>query len=95
MSDYRDPNEPLWRGQEYEPATRGTDASWGWIAGALAVVVVVAIAFGIGHSPTQTASNDTAPAARMAPPPPAPPRPMNPALPGLTPPPAQGNTSAQ
>ena len=89
MSDYRDPNEPLWRGQDYEPATRGTDAGWGWIAGALAIVVVVAIAFGVGHSPTETASNDISPAARQAPPPPM--RPMNPALPGLTPPPAQGN----
>jgi len=50
MSDYRDPNEPLWRGAEYEPTTRGKDLSWGWIAGVLAIVVV--IAFGIGHGPT-------------------------------------------
>jgi len=94
MSDYRDPNEPLWRGAEYEPATRGNDISWGWIAGVLAIVVVVAIAFGIGHGPTQTASNDTSPAASQAPPP-ATPHPMKPALPGLAPPPAQGNTQPQ
>ncbi len=95
MSDYRDPNEPLWRGQDYEPAARGSDTSWGWIAGALAIVVVVAIAFGVGHGPTRTASNDTSPAARHFPPPPAPRNPMNPALPGLTPPPAPGNTQSQ
>ncbi len=92
MSDYRDPNEPLWRGQDYEPATRGSDTGWGWIAGALAIVVVVAIAFGIGRGPTQTASNDTSPAARQSPPPLAPPHPMNPAFPSLTPTPAPGNS---
>ena len=55
--------------QEYEPATRGSNTSWGWIAGALAIVVVVAIAFGVGHGPTRTASNDTSPAAIQSPPP--------------------------
>jgi hypothetical protein len=94
MSDYRDPNEPLWRGAEYEPTTRGKDLSWGWIAGVLAIVVVVAIAFGIGHGPTQTASNDASPSASQAPRP-ATTHPMNPTVPGLAPPPAQGNTQPQ
>ncbi len=94
MSDYRDPNEPPWRGAEYEPTTRGKDISWGWIAGVLAIVAVVAIAFGVGHSPTETASNDTSPAATKPAPAPAP-NPMNPALPGLAPPPAQGSAHPQ
>ena len=68
MSDYRDPNEPPWRGAEYEPTTRGKDISWGWIAGVVAIVVLVAIAFGVGHSPTETASNETSSAATKAPP---------------------------
>jgi hypothetical protein len=90
MSDYRDPNDPLWRGAPYEPATGGGNVGWGWIAAALVLVVLVAIAFGVGHEPTRTASNDTSPAAsRMMPPPANAPRPLNPANPGLTPPPAQ------
>jgi hypothetical protein len=91
MPDYRNPNDPLWRGPQYEPATSGSNASWGWIAGAVVLVVLVAVAFGIGHGPTQTASNDTPATNHLAAPPPAP-RTMNPGLPGLTPPPApQGN----
>ena len=96
MSDYRDPNEPPWRGAEYEPTTRGKDISWGWIAGVVAIVVLVAIAFGVGHSPTETASNETSSAATKAPPVPTPaPHPVNPALPGLVPPPAQGSAHPQ
>ncbi len=94
MSDYRDPNEPPWRGAEYEPTTRGKDISWGWIAGVVAIVVLVAIAFGVGHSPTETASNETSPAATKAPPTPVP-HPLNPALPGLVSPPAQGSAHPQ
>jgi len=93
MSDYRNPNDPLWRGGEYEPATRGPDVGWGWIAGAAALIVIVVIAFGVGHNPTQTASNDTPSMSHTAPP--VTPRPMNPAAPGLTPPPAQQNTQPQ
>jgi len=89
MSDFRNPNDPNWNGS-YEPPTRGTDFSWGWIAGAVALVILVAVVFGIGHGPTQTASNDTTPPAmsRTAPAP-ANPHPMAPATPGLVPPPAQ------
>jgi hypothetical protein len=92
MSDYRNPNDPLWRGSQYEPAGSSNNVGWGWVAGALAVVVVVAIAFGVGHAPTQTASDDTSPAASRMATPQAAPRPLNPAVPGLAPPPAQGNT---
>jgi hypothetical protein len=86
MSDYRNPNDPLWRGTSYEPATRGSNLGWGWIAGALVLVVLVAVAFGIGHAPTRIASNDTAPpaASHLAPPATTP----HPAMPGLVPPPA-------
>mgnify|MGYP001496572250 CR=1 FL=1 len=91
MSDFRDPSDPLWRGGSYEPATRGNNVSWGWIAGALVLAVLVAIAFGARH-PTQTASNETStPAASQSAPPVAAPH-TSPGLPGLTPPPAQGNT---
>ena len=95
MSDYRNPNDPLWRGAQYEPATSGNNVSWGWIAGALAIVILVALAFGVGHSPTETASNDVSPQANHVTPPPSAPRTINPAAPGLTPPPAQQNTPAQ
>jgi hypothetical protein len=89
MSDFRNPNDPLWRGTEYEPATQGANVGWGWIAGALVLVVLVAIAFGVGRGPTQTASNDTtSPAASHLAPPAANSHPMNPAMPGLVPPPA-------
>ena len=97
MSDYRNPNDPLWRGAQYEPATSGNNVSWGWIAGALAIVILVAIAFGVGHSPSETASNDVSPPSNhmTPPPPPSAPRAINPAAPGLTPPPAQQNTQGQ
>jgi len=102
MSDYHQHNDdPLRPGTpyEYEPATQNGGFGWGWIAAALVVVLLIAVAFAIGHEPTQTASNDTATAAtRMMPPfPPATaPRPLNPANPGLAPPPApQTNTQSQ
>jgi len=87
MSDYRNPNDPMWQGGEYEPAGRSYGSGWGWIAGAVVLVVLVAIIFGAGHGPTKTAFNENRPAGTLAAPPPAP-RAVNPAYPGLTPPPA-------
>jgi hypothetical protein len=103
MSDYRNFNDdPLRPGTpyEYEPVGQDRNWGWGWIAGALVLVVLAALAFGVGHGPTQTASNETTPGAatRMMPvaPPTTTPRPLNPASPGLTPPPApQTNTQPQ
>jgi hypothetical protein len=91
MSNFQDPNDPHWRGGSYEPGYRGTDIGWGWLAAAVLAVIVVAAAYGIGHAPTQTASNDVSvPAASQMPPPnTATPRPLNPAAPGLMPPPAR------
>ena len=45
MSDYRDPNDPMYRNTGYEPAERTTGTSWGWIAGAAFLVVVLALGF--------------------------------------------------
>ena len=102
MSDYRDPNDPLWRNATYNPDERAFNASWGWIAGAVFLVVVLAIAVGIRHEPTRTASNDVGPPAssRLAPPPSAlnPAAPNNPASPSLMPRPApapEGTPSGQ
>jgi hypothetical protein len=93
MSDFRNSNDPLWRDTGYDSGRYGS--TWGWMAGAAAVVVVLLLAFGLMHEPIRTASNDpAAPAAtRMAPPPAIVPHPANPALaPGLVPTPApQGN----
>ena len=50
MSDYRDPNDPMYG---YEPADR-TGMSWGWIAGAVFLVIVLAVALGVGHEPTRS-----------------------------------------
>ena len=62
-------------------------SGWGWLAGAIVIVVLLAIVFGAGHGPTRTAMNENRPTAgNMAQPPAA--TPANPALPGLTPPPA-------
>lgn len=99
MTDYRNPNDPFYRDDQlnrnaaYDASTRGSNATWGWIAGALFLVVILAIAFGIGHEPTMVATNEAAPppsppaVTRMAPNPnpapsavPAPaPSPANPA----------------
>jgi hypothetical protein len=88
MSDYRNPNDPMWQGGDYEPAGRSYGSGWGWVAGAVVVVVLIAIVFGAGHGPTRTALNENRPTAgNLAAPPPAP-RAVNPASPGLTPPPA-------
>jgi hypothetical protein len=80
MSDYRDPNDPMFRNAGYEPAERNSGTSWGWIAGAVFLVIVLALAFGVGHEPSRVASN--APPPETSAPPPS-------ALPGLTPPPSQ------
>jgi hypothetical protein len=90
MSDYRNPNDPMWQGGEYEPAGRSNTSSWAWVAGAVVVVVLIAIVFGAGHGPTRTAYNENRPTAGnlAAPPPASAPHAMNPASPGLTPPPA-------
>ena len=103
MSDYRNFNDDPPRPgtpYEYEPVRQDRNLGWGWIAGALILVVLVALAFGVGHGPTQTASNETKPGAatHMMPvaPPTTTPRPLNPASPGLAPPPApQTNTQPQ
>jgi hypothetical protein len=59
MSDYRDPNDPMYGDRGYEPADR-TSTSWGWIAGAAFLVIVLALAFGVGREPSRVASNNTA-----------------------------------
>ena len=87
MSDYRNPNDPMWQGGEYEPAGRSYGSGWGWIAGAVVLVVLVAIIFGAGRGPTKTAFNENRPTGDLAAPPPAPGA-VNPAYRGSTPPPA-------
>ena len=78
MSDYRDPNDPMYG---YEPADR--TMGWGWIAGAaFLVIMILAVAFGVGHEPTRVASNNATPPQTTAPAAP-------PTMPGLTPPPSQ------
>jgi len=69
MSDYRDPNDPMWRDTGYEPAAGNTGSIWGWIAGAVFLAVVLLIVFSAQREPTRTASNDVTPPAstRMAP----------------------------
>ena len=86
MSDYRDPNDPMYGNRGYEPADR-TSTSWGWIAGAVFPVIVLALAFGVGHEPSRVASNNTAAPQATAPASPAEGQPSK--LPGLTPPPSQ------
>jgi hypothetical protein len=91
MSDYRNPNDPMWQGGEYEPAGRSYGSGWAWVAGAVVLVVLIAIVFGAGREPTKTAFNEHKPTAGNLAPAPAPtpaPRAMNPANPGLAPPPA-------
>jgi hypothetical protein len=81
MSDYRDPNDPMYGNRGYEPADR-TGTSWGWIAGAVFLVIVLGLAFGLGHEPSRVASNNTTPPQTTAPAAPS-------MMPGLTPPPSQ------
>jgi hypothetical protein len=85
MSDYRDPNDPMYGNTGYEPADR-TGMSWGWIAGAVFLVIVLALAFGVGHEPSRVASNNAAPPQATAP---ASPGGQPSTMPGLAPPPQQ------
>jgi hypothetical protein len=81
MSDYRDPNDPMFGNRGYEPADR-TSTSWGWIAGAVFLVIVLALAFGVGREPSRVASNNVTPPQATSPATPL-------TVPGLTPPPSQ------
>ena len=85
MSDYRDPNDPMYGNTGYEPADR-TGMSWGWIAGAVFLVIVLALAFGVGHEPSRVASNNAAPPQATAP---ASPGGQPSTMPGQAPPPQQ------
>jgi hypothetical protein len=71
MSDYRDPNDPMWRNSSYDPEARSQRAAWGWIAAAVFLIVALAVAFGVRHEPNQRAAANTAPPATtgLAPPP--------------------------
>ena len=93
MSDYRDPNDPMYGNTAYEPADRRPGTGWGWIAGAVFLVIILALAFGVGHEPSRVASNNntvetTAP---MAPGPSTNPSPST--VPGLAPPPLHQPTA--
>ena len=79
MSDYRDPNDPIYG---YEPADR--TGSWGWIAGAtgLVIILVLGLALGVGRGPTRVASNNVPTPQTTLPGTP-------PTMPGLTPLPSQ------
>jgi hypothetical protein len=79
MSDYRDPNEPMYG---YEPPDR--TGIWGWIAGAGSLVIILGLglALGVGHGPTRVASNNATPPQTRAPASP-------PTMLGLTPAPSQ------
>jgi len=68
MSDYRDPNDPLWRSTPYTADGRGYGAGWGWAAAAVFVIIVLAIALGVRNEPMHTASNDATQTTRTAPP---------------------------
>ena len=43
MSNYRDPNDPMYG---YEPADR--TGSWGWIAGVACLVIILALGLTMG-----------------------------------------------
>src|SRR5262245_5890552 len=78
MSDYRDPNDPLYGNTWYQPPSR--TSTWGWIAGgAAALVIVLGLIFAAGHEPTRVASNNATPPQTTAPAAPN-------TMPGLTPP---------
>jgi hypothetical protein len=81
MSDYPDPNDPMYRNTGYEPVERSPGTTWGWIAGAVFLVIVLALAFGVGHEPSRVASNNASPPETSAPAPSM--------MPGPTPPPSQ------
>ena len=79
MSDYRDPNDPMYG---YGPPDR--TGSWGLIAGVAGLVIFLGLglALGVGNGPTRVASNNATPPQMTAPASP-------PMMPGLTPPPSQ------
>jgi hypothetical protein len=91
--DYRNQDDPFQRDSAYDPNVRTGNSAWGWIAAAVFVAIVLAVVFGMGHQPgqngTNTAMNQSKPAAtQMAPPAapsPASPAPANPAPTGPTP----------
>jgi hypothetical protein len=85
MSDYRDPNDPMYG--SYEPIDRRTSSGWGWIAGAAFLVIVLALAFGVAREPSRVASNDSQTATTHTAPPANPTNPGS-TIPGLAPPPA-------
>ena len=60
MSDYRDPNDPMFGNRGYE-ACRPHQHELGVIAGAVFLVIVLALAFGVGHEPSRVASNNATP----------------------------------
>jgi hypothetical protein len=91
MTDYRDPNDPMYGNTGYEPAGRRTGTSWGWIAGAVFLVIILALAFGVGHEPSRVASNNNTAETTTPMTPPAPPSPST--VPGLAPPPLQQPTA--
>jgi hypothetical protein len=71
MSDYRNPDDPMWRNASYDPQARIETAAWGWIAAAVFLVVVLAVAFGVQHEPSQRTAATTPPVANGLAPPPA------------------------
>lgn len=58
--DFNDPKDPNFR-----PRTTSYGSSWGWIAGAVAIVVVLFLIFGLAG--TNTASNPPATTTGQAP----------------------------
>ena len=89
MSDYRDPNDPMYGNPGYASRFHSTRRAYRRFQRAVFLVIVLALAFGVGHEPSRVASNDTTQSAatRMAPPAGT----MSPApsaVPGLAPPPA-------
>ena len=52
MSDYRDPNDPMYKNRRNEPADR-TGTSWAELPGRVFLVIVLGLAFGVGHEPSR------------------------------------------
>lgn len=91
MSEYRNANDPLQRGNNpYDLNARDGGGALAWIAGAVLVVILAAIAVGINHTNTSNnsapnvAANNSPTLNQPAPPPSGPasrsytPTPMNP-----------------
>jgi len=60
--DFNDPKDPNFRSR-----TANYGSSWGWIAGAVAIVVVLFLIFGLAGTNTDTASNPPATTTGQAP----------------------------